>query len=654
MSESARSDINSHGASALREPRLRLLPIADIKPRGWLKNQLRIQADGLSGHLDEFWPSVMDSKWFGGSLPDTERAPYWLDGVIPLAWQLDDEALKAKVTKRVESILERQQADGWIGPRGETESNLDRSRANDAWTSFLAAKMLAQYHDVTGEARVLDALMAFLKCIVEMLAANDLFGWGYYRWGEGLVSIYYAYDRTGEAWLLELAKTLQVQGNDWQQTFAEEDITVPTPRRGLWKWHKHVVNLAMAMKFYPLWSRVSGRDEDRDFIYTMMQILDRYHGQVTGVFTGDECVSGKNPVQGTELCAVADYMFSLGEAMTILADPELGDRLERIAFNAWPATFSPDMWAHQYDQQANQVLVSNNQEHMWSTNGAESNIYGLEPNFGCCTANMHMGWPKFVSHLWMRTEDDGLAAVAYAPSVATFESEGVPVTVELATDYPFRETLTFMVRAEKPVRFPLLLRIPAWADGATLTVDGEAVQAPSSGTFHRLEREWSGETVVELLLPMQPASQRRYNDSISIERGPLVYSLKIGEEWRQVNQDEPGRELPHADWEVHPTTDWNYGLVVDEQCLSECIRFEEQPMGDHPFSPGGAPMQARAQGWQLPGYELQRGWAAELPCPSWWDPIRSDDPLTDLTLIPYGCTNLRITEFPCEQKEVQQ
>jgi hypothetical protein len=649
MSKSATSDIDSNGTLALQEPRLRLLPIADIKPRGWLRNQLRIQADGLSGHLDEFWPSVMDSKWFGGSLPDTERAPYWLDGVIPLAWQLDDEELKEKVTRRVESILERQHDDGWIGPRDETESNLDRSRANDAWTSFLAAKILAQYHDVTGEQRVLDALVAFLKCIAEMLAVNALFGWGYSRWGEGLVSIYYAYERTGETWLLELAKSLKAQGNDWPQTFAEEDITVPTPRRGRWKWHKHVVNLAMAMKFYPLWSRMSGRDEDRDFIYTMIETLDRYHGQVTGVFSGDECVAGKNPIQGTELCAVADYIFSLGEAMTVLPDPALGDRLERIAYNAWPATFAPDMWAHQYDQQANQVLVSDNQEHMWSTNGPESNLYGLEPNFGCCTANMHMGWPKLVSHLWMRTGDDGLAAVAYAPSEASFTSAGVPVTVALDTDYPFRDALTFTVTAESPVSFPLMLRIPAWAEDATLTVDGEGTDAPAPGTFHRVEREWSGETVVQLVLPMQPASQRRYNGSIALERGPLVYSLKIGEEWRQINQDVPGREAPHADYEVHPTTEWNYGLVVDEEDLASSITFEERPMGDCPFSPEGAPIEATVSGRQIPGYDVVSGWAGELPykgASSSWEKISSDEPLTELTLIPYGCTNLRITEFP--------
>src|SRR5512138_935346 len=92
------------------------LPLGSIRPEGWLARQLRIQADGLSGHLDEFWPDVGQSKWFGGTAEGWERAPYWLDGAIPLAWVLEDQRLQGKMRRHVETILAGQRADGWYGP----------------------------------------------------------------------------------------------------------------------------------------------------------------------------------------------------------------------------------------------------------------------------------------------------------------------------------------------------------------------------------------------------------------------------------------------------------------------------------------------------------------------------------------------------------
>ena len=135
----------------------------------------------------------------------------------------------------------------------------------------------------------------------------------------------------------------------------------------------------------------------------MLEILDRYHGQATGIFTCDEHLAGRSPSQGTELCTVVEAMYSLEVAAAIIGDARLGDRLEMLAFNALPATFKKDMTAHQYDQQCNQVVCTAAGEHVYVSNEADSNLYGLEPNFGCCTANMHQGWPKFASHLWMKS-----------------------------------------------------------------------------------------------------------------------------------------------------------------------------------------------------------------------------------------------------------
>jgi hypothetical protein len=624
--------------AGLADPAFRPLPLGSIRPRGWLLRQLRIQADGLSGHLDEFWPDVGRSQWFGGEAEGWERAPYWLDGVIPLAWVLEDGPLKAKVAGYVEEILSRQRSDGWYSPYPTDAS----SRPYDHWAILLANKMMVQYHEATGDDRVLRAVESSLRALAAGLTRDPLFRWGRYRWFEGLIPAFYLYERSGEEWILELARTLRRQGLDYAELWRGEDVTVPTPRRGLWKWDKHVVNTAMAPKAGALSWRLGQLRGDREFPARMLEILDRHHGQVNGMFTGDECLAGKNPVQGTELCAVVEFMYSLEILLSVFGDAEWGDRLERVAFNALPATFTPDMWAHQYDQQVNQIQCTINPDHMWTTNGPESNLYGLEPNFGCCTSNMHQGWPKFAASLWMSTPDQGIAAVAYAPSEARFRSGDVEARVTLDADYPFRESLAITVTVESAARFPLLLRVPGWTVQPTVRVEGMGEDAMVPGTFHRIERRWEGETRLAIRFPMTPKVNIRYNDAAAVERGPLVYSLSLEESWTRVNAAEPHRELPHGDFEVRAASPWNYGVLLDQDRPEESLVFRERSVGDRPFSPDGAGMEATVGGRRLPGWQMAHGWAGEIAP----DVQESNEPLEELTLIPFGCTNIRVTEFP--------
>jgi hypothetical protein len=242
----------------------------------------------------------------------------------------------------------------------------------------------------------------------------------------------------------------------------------------------------------------------------------------------------------------------------------------------------------------------------------------------------------------MKTPDEGIVAAAYAPSEVRFESGGVPVTVSLDTDYPFREGLELTVSVGREVSFPLVLRVPAWADGAMLRVTGESEQLLAAGSFHRLERRWSGTTDLVLRFPMRPQVTVRYNEAVSVERGPLVFCLDIDEEWTRINVDVPGRELPHGDFEVRPASPWNYGLQLPEEHPESAIRFEEQPVGERPFSPDGAGMKATVSGRRLPDWGMAHGWAAEIR-PGLRE---SSEPLEELRLIPYGCTNIRVTEFP--------
>jgi hypothetical protein len=251
---------------------------------------------------------------------------------------------------------------------------------------------------------------------------------------------------------------------------------------------------------------------------------------------------------------------------------------------------------------------------------------------------MHQGWPKLAANLWMATADQGLAAVTYGPSeVHTTVKGGTPVTIVEATEYPFREAVSLSLKLQGRAAFPLVMRIPAWAQGATVAVNGEAIPLVKPGEFLRLEREWKNGDQVQLRFPMIVRKSTWYNNSVAVERGPLVYSLKIGESWRKLKQTGPA-----MDWEVFPTTPWNYALVVSTDDFAKSFEVREKPMGKQPFSQEGAPVEIQAQGRRLPEWTMVENSAGPLPV----SPVRSTRPEETLTLIPYGAAKLRVTAFP--------
>jgi uncharacterized protein len=612
-----------------------LLPLGSVRPSGWLKRQMQIQANGLGGHLDETWAVVGGNNgWLGGSGDSWERGPYFLDGLVPLAYLLEDARLKAKAQKFIDWTLTHQAANGMIGPASN----------DDWWPRMVMLKALAQYQEATGDPRVIPVMSRYFAYQFGALPGRPLRDWGKFRWQDNALVAIWLYNRTGDPKLLDLVRLLHAQGHDWQGQFADFKFTQPvTPEMiklreaglGDLALSTHGVNNGQALKAAPVWSLVTNSEIDRRGFQQMLTALDTYHGLPNGMFSCDEHFAGRNPSQGSELCTVVETMFSLEQSLAILGDGRIGDRTEKLAFNALPGTFTDDMWAHQYNQEPNQVEVSLHRK-PWTTDGPESNLFGLEPNFGCCTANFSQGWPKFAASLWMYSNDDGLAAALYSPCEVRARVRDTLVHISEETEYPFREDIRITVNPAVAVSFPLRLRIPAWADEPILLVNGQKVIAAPQDGFAKIDRTWKKGDVVELRLPMNPRVMRGYNDSVSIERGPVVFSFPIGESWVKLRD-----QGMTADWQVFPTSQWNYAFAVSER-KAQTISVHESSVGGSPFSLAEAPVRLRMKARKLPSWLAVDGVADPVP-PS---PVASNEAEETIALVPYGAAKLRITSFP--------
>jgi hypothetical protein len=618
-----------------------LLPMGSVRPAGWLRDQLHIQANGLGGHLDETWADVgPNSGWLGGTGESWERGPYFLDGLVPLAWLLDDATLQAKAQRFIDWTLEHQAPTGMIGP----------ATNNDWWPRIVMLKVLTQYQELTGDARVIPAMERYFQFQLSQLPERPLRDWGKFRWQDEALSVIWLYNRTGSPWLLDLVRLLHAQGYDWIAQYANFQYTARITADYLklnaggglsdLALGTHGVNNGQAVKTGPVWSLVSGSPADRAAVLRMIAELDKYHGLPNGMFSCDEHLAGLNPSQGSELCTVVEYMYSLEQSIAISGDPALADKLERLAFNALPGAFTDDMWAHQYNQEPNQVECSLHRR-PWGTDGPESNLYGLEPNFGCCTANFHQGWPKFTASLFMLSgtseQDEGLVAAAYAPCEVRTVLRGTPIHLSEETEYPFRGAVRLTVNPGAPLRFPLQLRIPGWAAGATIAVNGQPMSSPSPGSFANIDRVWKSGDRVEIVFPLQPRLSRWFNDSVAVERGPLVFSYGIGESWVKLRD----RGMT-ADWQVFPSTQWNYALNIDPDSPAQSIAVEEKEVSESPFARRSTPVQLSVKARRLDAWRPEDG-AADPPPQS---PVTTDHPEETIALIPYAAAKLRITAFP--------
>jgi hypothetical protein len=441
------------------------------------------------------------------------------------------------------------------------------------------------------------------------------------------------YNRNGDTNLLSLVNLLRQQAYDWPGIFTSNNFML----YGTDFHPKHNVNVEQALKLPVVCYQLSQRPADRDALSLGLAHLMREHGLSCGINSGTEFLSGSASVQGVELCSIVEAMLSLETAVRITGDASLADRLETISFNALPAALANNIKAHQYYTLPNNVIAING-GHGFNQDYANATLPGPNSGYPYCRYNLHMGWPKLVQNSWAATADGGLALMAYAPTVVNALAGGQQVQVTEDTGYPFED----QVRLRVSVAFPFVLRIPGWCSNATVTVNGQAQSGVLSGSFCRLERTWTNGDLVLVNLPMPIQTQIGPSRAVALNRGPVLYSLQIGENWTVRTPDPLG--LGFDEFEVRPTTPWNYALQLDPANPSASLTFTSLTPPANPFDSAQPSVSMLASARQLPGWT--NGWRGTHAFEPPTSPVASSSSLDTVTLVPFGSQHLRVSWFP--------
>lgn len=631
------------------------LPLGSVHPGGWLLQQLEIMRDGMTGNLDSLYSQVMGPRngWKGGDGDVWERGPYWIDGLLPLAYILDDESLKNKVSEWIEWTLSSQTPDGYFGPAEDRspERGLQRGKSHDWWPKMVMLKVMQQYYSATGDRRVIDFMTSYFRYQLDNLPKQPLDNWsrwGRFRGGDNLDVVYWLYNITGDEFLVELGDLIYSQCYPWADMFVSGE---PFMKQG----SLHCVDLAHGFKTPAVYYQASGDERLIDALHQGVRHISTTVGLPTGLWAGDEHVRFGVPTHGSELCTAVEMMYSLEQIVKITGDTYWADYIERVAYNVLPTQITDTGDARQYFQQTNQVAVTRCMRDFTTPHADTDVVFGLLTGYPCCTSNLHQGWTKLVQNLWYATPDGGVAAMVHAPSSVTVVSKnGVNVTLTDNTTYPFEDALHFEItldgRKKSAAELPFHVRVPEWSRAVTVRVNGVGIPVRVTDGMVALGDKWNDGDKVDVEFEADVVISRWYDGAAVVERGALLYALALDEQWRRCEVEESAKpDLGEYYYEVTTDSPWNYCLLrenIKAEAVGHKFEFVRRASSDdYPWNVANAPVAIRTVGRRIPSWTIYNGNVGPV-CYSNKNRLEAASEDECITLIPYGCTTLRIAEFP--------
>ena len=647
------------------------LPLGSVKPEGWMRDQLQLMADGLAGHLYDFYHVVRHSPWLGGHSEYAslnEGLPYWFNGLVPLAYGLDDARLKKQVLEVADEVLRRQWKDGWLGP----ESGYRR----DIWSRFPLCLGLIQL--VEAEPSLTDKVVPALYRFVDRMQlvlldhrAKQTF-WGKVRYPDMLVTLQWLYEkhpRGQQDKLLQAMMLLQRYGFDWPGywtngsfIFADLDTIKPAIGGHTFRFrHSHAVNVGQGLSAGAALYRFTKNESLLDVNRRGVNWTFNYHGDVAGSIIGDERESGLGPNRGSELCTASETLYSLSYLYQVIGDKEFADRCELAAFNAWPVSITADHWARQYLAIANDPIATRifGRLNFWNA-GFEALVYGLDTNYPCCTVNMPQGLPKFLSSSFVRVGDDGIGHAMLGPaSVDTTTTSGADVKVSCRTNYPFGHSLEYTIQVSAPIT--LYVRVPEWSrPNSVISIPGQGKTTPvphDKRTGMAPISLGAGQHTVHYDLEAKIRVVPRGNSSVAIYHGALLYALDIGEtKTFRANTISPNVTYSKLDgppvWpdtvkkvEIENTDAWNIG--IDPMSLEyHTTPGADEPLPNPVFDYRAPPGHIIGKGC-LVEWPMKNGLPDALPAlPKGQDKRKCEGELTDVVLRPYASLKVHMAELP--------